>query len=152
MSEPKEYQLTISAKEVSSTDPLFDREGFTEKPNFYYRTKDVYYTGVKGEENDQGDLKRILPRLALKVFESDIDRLSKEQRHSFPIMKNGSQPGIYLVSEKSTLTTYDLKYNEKYVIHARGLFSTIPFVQECLKRFNDVNGRFVFTYLRKRKE
>lgn len=42
--------------------------------------------------------------------------------------------------------TYSYDNGRRFVIYSWNIFSTIRFVQECLKRFGQLGDRFVLTY------
>lgn len=101
-----------------------------------------------------------LPRLACQIFEKQLAALSVEEKENFPVCKykpSGQMIcGIYTSVEefkryKNSIEylTYSYDNGRQFVIYSWNIFSTILFVQECLKRFGQPGDRFVLTYREK---
>lgn len=101
-----------------------------------------------------------MPRLALQIFEQQIINLSEEEKETFPICRytpdSDLRYGIYSSVEdfkKYRNTIEYLKYfyddDKLLVIYCWNLFSTLNFVQECLKRFGEPGDKFILTYREK---
>lgn len=101
-----------------------------------------------------------MPRLALQIFEQQIINLSEEEKETFPICRytpdSDLRYGIYRSVEdfKTYRNTIEyLKYfyddDKLLVIYCWNLFSTLNFVQECLKRFGEPGDKFILTYREK---
>ena len=163
----KEYELTITADKIESTEVPFEPTD----PNFAdnYRAKDVYFAKGNGEikrrfPNVKGENQisnRTMPRLAFQEFEEGIKALSETERAEFPtcpfrINSNFSSRGIftdYPDYKEKAHTDWRLEYTyddgSKFIIFSGNTFSTITFVQECLKRFGEPGDKFVLTYREK---
>ncbi len=159
------YELTIMADSIVSTNPEFTMDNLTLGDN--YKPLDAYYQTADGEivkRNRRRSENKIsnmtLPRIAFQYFESQIDSLSSEEKLAFPICRyrNNSEiiKGIYPSAEafkkdRNTIEylTYTKDNGTKYVTYCWNIFSTLIFVQECLKRFGKSNDRFVLVYTTK---
>lgn len=159
------YQLTITAEEVTSTDEEFSMEelGLGD----YYRPLEVYFQRADGrritrkrKKAEQRNSNMTLPRLACQVFEKQLQALSVEEKRNFPICQYKPTHmmicGIYPSVEefKRYRNTYEyLVYHcnngEKFVFYRWNIFSTLLFVQECLKRFGAAGDEFVLRYREK---
>lgn len=156
------YRLEIRADGFSCDDPEFSVEdvwhGDTKTP------VDVYFEDSDGNRNYRNHRKRerrmtnqTLPRLAFQVFESKIFELSDDEMAEFPICQYGENPviqgifrseqdfrtGVRNTMEFMSYVTHDGR--ERY-IYCWNIFTTLLFVQECLKRFGDAGDRFVLHY------
>ena len=101
-----------------------------------------------------------MPRLALQIFEKQIINLSESEKETFPVCRytldSDLRYGIYRSVEefkKYRNTIEYLKYfyddDKLLVIYCWNLFSTLIFVQECLKRFGEPGDKFILTYREK---
>ena len=101
-----------------------------------------------------------LPRLACQIFERQLADLSVEAKECFPVCKYGRNRelicGIYTSVEefkkhRNTFEHMDYTYDNgrMFVIYSWSTFSTLIFVQECLKRFGDPGDQFVLIYREK---
>ena len=161
----EKYRLTITAYAVISTDARFsmDNLGLGDR----YKPLDVVFKRVgeddvkraynKGERRNSN---QTMPRLAFQVFEDQIAALSVEQKEQFPVCKYRPQDeticGIYSSAEefrkhRNTIEflTYNYDNGRQFVIYCWNIFSTIVFVQECLKQFGMPGDQFVLTYREK---
>ena len=159
------FELRITAQQMVSTDTRF----FPEKPgdgdnykplSIYFQKADgqrIYRNRAKGERKCSN---QTLPRLCFQIFESQIAALSAEEKEQFPICqydpKGETICGIFTSLEnykkyKNTLeySQYFYDKDRKFVIYSWNIFSTLLFVQECLKRFGNENDCFVLTYREK---
>ncbi len=95
-----------------------------------------------------------LPRLAFQIFESQLNSLSTADKESFPICRytpnNEMICGIYpteaeFKKHRNTmeLSIYKRENGPQFVIYSWNVFSTLYFVQECLKRFGNPGDKFV---------
>lgn len=162
----KEYTLTITKDSIESTQGW----SYIEMINFKMGCEPikVYFRNGKGEiihrkleKNERHISNKTLPLLAFQVYERQIALLSEEERENFPtaIDSNGKKMfGIYpnenLYRKKTGNTNYGYvdytRTNEsKFYIYSSSIFSTIPFIQECLKRFGNDGDEFVLIYRRK---
>ena len=169
----KTYTLTITADNVSSTDTRFtiDDLGLGDD----YEAVDAYMIRTNDTirrnrlKNEQTVSNMTLPRLAFQVFEEQIDALTIEEKIDFPTCrynsknnKGSKQFGIFTseeeyVNKKGNRTFTSMTYknpetNRTFVIHCYNVFSTITFVQECLKRFGKAGDKFVLIYREKVKK
>ncbi|WP_247643483.1 AAA family ATPase [Gemmiger sp. An194] len=101
-----------------------------------------------------------MPKLAFQIYEKQIRALSVEEKENFPVCQyspdSGVIRGIFSSAEEYRkyhnsieYLTYSYDNDRKFVIYSWNIFSTIVFVQECLKRFGEPGDRFVLTYREK---
>mgnify|MGYP000888898159 FL=1 len=161
----EKFILTITANTVTSTDSRFDINNLG--LGDYYQTLDVKFENNNGEiitrnynKGERKNSNQTLPRLAFQIFEKEIVRLSAEEKEMFPICKYNPDSelkhGIYSSVESFRRYRNSIEYmkysygdGRLFVIYCWNLFSTIIFVQECLKRFGEQGDKFVLTYREK---
>lgn len=161
----KKYVLTITAESVVSTDERFTMDDLSSGKN--YKPLDVYFKKANGDivkrSYNKGERKNsnlTLPRLACQIFERQLADLSVEEKECFPVCKYGRNRelicGIYTSVEEfkrhhNTFEHMDYTYDNgrMFVIYSWSTFSTLIFVQECLKRFGDPGDQFVLIYREK---
>ena len=161
----KKYVLTITAESVVSTDERFTMDDLSSGEN--YKPLDVYFKKANGDivkrSYNKGERKNsnlTLPRLACQIFERQLADLSVEAKECFPVCKYGRNRelicGIYTSVEefkkhRNTFEHMDYTYDNgrMFVIYSWSTFSTLIFVQECLKRFGDPGDQFVLIYREK---
>lgn len=161
-SKQEKFQLTITATEVSSTDARFTMDNLGLGDN--YRPIDAYFVPLKGEtirrkynKGERRNTNQTLPRLACQIFESQLVSLSDWDKEKFPICKYTPESeivcGIFSTVEeflkyKNSMEhlTYQRENGPQFVIYAWNIFSTLIFVQECLKRFGKEGDKFVLVY------
>ena len=161
----KKYVLTITAESVVSTDERFTMDDLSSGEN--YKPLDVYFKKANGDivkrSYNKGERKNsnlTLPRLACQIFERQLADLSVEAKECFPVCKYGRNRelicGIYTSVEefkkhRNTFEHMDYTYDNgrMFVIYSWNTFSTLIFVQECLKRFGDPGDQFVLIYREK---
>lgn len=161
----EKFELTVTAQGVVSTDERFTMDDLNLGDN--YVPLDVYFQGENGDiikrDHRKGEKKisnMTLPRLACQIFERQLAALSVEEKENFPVCKYkpSSQMicGIYTSVEefkryKNSIEylTYSYDNGRQFVIYCWNIFTTILFVQECLKRFGQPGDRFVLTYREK---
>ena len=161
----EKFVLTITADNVVSTDERFDINNLSLGDN--YKPLDVKFEKLNGDiitrKYNKGERKnsnQTMPRLALQIFEQQIINLSEEEKETFPICRytpdSDLRYGIYRSVEdfKTYRNTIEyLKYfyddDKLLVIYCWNLFSTLIFVQECLKRFGEPGDKFILTYREK---
>lgn len=161
----EKFELRILADKVESTDERFtmDRLGLGDN----YEPLDVYFEKANGEvirrahqKHEQRISNKTMPLIAFQVYETQISELTVEEKESFPVcrysLSGDTICGIYLSTEEykkhhSSMGKVDYKYdNGKHLIISYwNIFSTIIFVQECLKRFGKQGDQFVLTYQEK---
>ncbi len=161
----EKFQLSITAEDVQSTDERFTMDnlylGDGYKPlSVCLKRGDgttIYRSYSKGERRNSN---QTMARIAFQVFEKQISALSVEEKEAFPICQYtpGSDVicGIYSSVEEFRNHRKTIEYliysyglGRKFVIYCWNIFSTILFVQECLKRFGQPGDQFVLTYREK---
>ena len=165
--EQKKYELTITAESVISTDDRFsmDNLGMGDE----YKPLDAYFIRASGEivrrnynKGERRNSNQTMPRIAFQVFERQIASLSGMEREQFPICRYKLDKevicGIFLSVEefrrhRNTLEyiTYNSDSGARFVIYGWNIFSTIVFVQECLKRYGEHGDKFILCYREKDK-
>lgn len=161
----EKFVLTITADNVVSTDERFDINNLSLGDN--YKSLDVKFEKLNGDiitrKYNKGERKnsnQTMPRLALQIFEQQIINLSESEKETFPVCRytldSDLRYGIYRSVEefkKYRNTIEYLKYfyddDKLLVIYCWNLFSTLIFVQECLKRFGEPGDKFILTYREK---
>ena len=161
----KKYVLTITAESVVSTDERFTMDDLSSGKN--YKPLDVYFKKANGDivkrsynKGERENSNLTLPRLACQIFERQLADLSVEAKECFPVCKYGRNRelicGIYTSVEEfkkhhNTFEHMDYTYDNgrMFVIYSWSTFSTLIFVQECLKRFGDPGDQFVLVYREK---
>jgi len=157
----EKYTLTISADSVVSTDERFTTEHLK---GDNYKVLDAYFQSATGEivkrnyaKGERRQTNQTMPRLAFQLYEKQIAALSPEEKEAFPICRYKADGkticGIFSSVEAfrqfmKTIQylTYSYGEDRKFVIYCWGIFSTLQFVQECLKRFGNPGDQFILTY------
>ena len=158
----EKYELTITADNLISTDTRFNVDNLNLGDNYepidaYYVTSDNELIRRKRNKGEQRISNQTLPRLAMQIFERQLVALSTEDKKEFPICKYS--PGQALIRGIfSSVEEYrDYKKSVEYLIYRRedgpqlviyswNMFSTLRFVQECVKRFGKQGEKFVLIY------
>lgn len=161
----EKFELSIAADSAVSTDERFTMDNISLGDN--YKPLDVCFKKATGEvikraysKGERRNSNQTLPRIACQVFEKQIASLSIEDKESFPICRYNPDSemicGIFAsVDEykkhRKTIEymTYGYDNGRQFVIYCWNIFSTISFVQECLKRFGEPGDKFVLTYREK---
>lgn len=164
----KKYELVITADGVVSSDERFTMDDLT--LGDHYEPLESYFINGVNEVIKRNRMKReykisnqTLPRLALQIFEENINNLTDEQLKEFPVCQYFRDKeiirGIYPTVEafKEYRNSMEFVFYVKldgsaFVIYGWNLFSTIIFVQECLKRFGEKGEQFVLVYRDKVKK
>lgn len=175
MSEQKEFELTITANDVTSTDARFTMDHLHRFD--HYKPVEVYFEKADGKVIDDEVIKnkgvenkrvkneelpyKTMPRIACYVFEKQIDELSVEDRENFPVCQlSGPSSTIYGIykSKEEFSNKPGNQFPVDYINHSsdkqffllrydtENLFSNIIFVWECLKRFGDPDDKMVMKY------
>ena len=157
-----DFELTITATAITSTDPSFDLGNLGEGDP--YIPLEAHFIDQMGKVITRNRSKRersisnqTLPKLAFQIYESQISSLSDNDKQSFPVCRYTPKQkmicGIFKSADdfkkyKNTLEflTYVSDSGVTYVIYCWNIFSTLYFVQECLKRFGHDGERFVLKY------
>ena len=163
----EEFELTITAESVVSTDKRFTMDNISLGDD--YKPIDVYFQKGNGEvvrrsynKGERRICNQTMPRIACQVFEKQLESLSVEEKERFPICKYNPQSdiisGIFTSigeyqNQRNTIEfmVYDYDNGRQFVIYSWNIFSTILFVQECLKRFGEPGDKFVLTYCERAK-
>lgn len=158
----EKYELTITADNLISTDIRFDEDNLGLGDNYepidaYYVTSDNELIRRKRNKGEQRISNQTLPRLAMQIFERQLVALSDEDKKNFPVCKYS--PGQALIRGIfSSVEEYrDYKKSVEYLIYRReggpqlviyswNMFSTLRFVQECIKKFGKQGEKFVLIY------
>jgi len=164
----EKFELLITAERIVSTDERFTMDNLSLGDN--YTPLDVYFQKANGDKikrsyskGERRSSNQTLPRLACQIFEKQLQVLSVEEKENFPTCKynpNSSMiRGIFSsvteikkVRNSIEYTTYSYGNGRQFVIYSWNIFSTLYFVQECLKRFGEPGDQFVLTYREKDKE
>ena len=161
------FELTITANDIISTDPRFSVETIKSGDNF--KVIDTYFVSSKNEiikrkkERKEKEISnQTLPRLAFQIYEAEIDKLTDSEKENFPVCRhneNQEYRGIFLTKEEfekykdsKEYLAYTRRNNERYYIYCWNIFSTLAFVQECLKRFGNEGDKFILIYREKTKK
>lgn len=169
ISKQEKFELRISADNVTSTDSRFTMDNLSLGDN--YKFLNTYYLKASGEKIERkyskGERKKsnmVMPRLAFQIFEDEFINLSDEDKRNFPICrynpKDRMRSGIYSSVDdfkENCMNSFErMRYfygdNKKFVIYCWNLFSTIIFVQECIKRFGEPGDEMVLIYREKEKK
>ena len=161
----EKFELTITAESVASTDERFTMDNISLGDG--YKPLDVCFKKATGEvikrsysKGERRNSNQTMPRIACQVFEKQLAALSVEEKESFPICRY--TPDSELISgiftsvdeykkHRKTIEymTYGYDNGRQFVIYCWNIFSTIIFVQECLKRFGEPGDQFILTYREK---
>ena len=129
----EKFELSITAESVESTDERFTMDNLSLGDN--YKPLDA-------------------------CFKKQLAALSVEDKENFPVCKYNPDSdvirGIYasvddFKKHRNTIEylTYGYDNGRQFVIYCWNIFSTIIFVQECLKRFGEPGDQFILTYREK---
>lgn len=161
----EKFEMTITADGVASTDERFTMDNLSLGDN--YKPLNAYLQKADGEvikrtysKGERRNSNQTMPRIACQIFEKQIASLSVEGRECFPVCKyNPSSEticGIYTSVEefrqhRKTIEylTYSYDNGRQFVLYCWNVFSTIIFVQECLKRFGEPGDKMILTYREK---
>ena len=161
----EKFELSITAESVQSTDERFTMDNLNLGDN--YKPLNAYFEKANGDiikraynKGEKRNSNQTMPRIACQIFEKQLAALSVEDKESFPVCKYGPNSdmirGIYTsVDEykkhRNSLEylTYSYDNGRQFVIYSWNIFSTIIFVQECLKRFGERGDQFVLVYREK---
>ena len=161
----EKFVLSITAKGVESTDERFTMDNLSLGDN--YKPLDAYFQKANGDiirrsysKGERRNSNQTLPRIACQVFEKQLATLSVEDKENFPICKYNPNSdtirGIFasiddFKKHRNTIEylTYSYGNGRQFVIYCWNIYSTIIFVQECLKRFGEPGDQFILTYREK---
>ena len=161
----EKFELTITAESVESTDECFTMDNLSLGDNF--KPLDAYFQRANGDiirraynKGERRNTNQTLPRIACQVFEKQLATLSVEDKENFPVCKYNPDSdvirGIYtsvdeFKKHRNTIEylTYSYDNGRQFVIYSWNIFTTVVFVQECLKRFGEPGDQFVLVYREK---
>lgn len=164
-SKQEKYELTITAESIVSTDERFSMNNLG--IGGAYKPLDAYFVKANGEvirrnysKGERRNSNQTMPRIAFQIFEHQIASLSELERVYFPICRYTADGelicGIYFSTEEFQkyrnsieYMTYNSDNGIRFVIYCWNIFSTILFVQECLKRFGSPGDKMVLSYREK---
>ena len=165
----EKFELSITAEGVESTDKRFTMDNLSLGDN--YKPLGACFKRANGDviervykKRERRNTNQTLPRIACQVFEKQLAALSVEDKENFPVCKYNPDSdvsrGIYAsfddfyekYRDKRKYMTYDSGNGRQFVIYCWNIFSTIIFVQECLKRFGEPGDQFILTYREKKWE
>lgn len=164
----EKYELTITADNLISTDTRFDEDNLNLGDN--YEPIDAYFVFANNEkiyrQRNKGEMRisnQTLPRLACQIFERQIFDLSDLDKKEFPVCKYSPNHtlirGIFQNKEayreykkSMEFLIYRREGGPQFVIYSWNIFSTLVFVQECLKRFGKPDDKFILIYREKSKD
>ena len=161
----EKFELVVTADGVESTDERFTMNNLSLGDN--YKPLDAYFKKASGDvikrsysKGERRNSNQTMPRIACQIFEKQLAALPVEDKESFPVCKYNPDSdmicGIYpsvdeFKKHRNTIEymTYGYDNGRQFVIYCWNIFSTIIFVQECLKRFGEPGDQFVLTYREK---
>lgn len=162
-----DYELRITAEGVTSSDKNFSLDNLSigdkcVQIGTYFETAKGERISRDRESGEQKNSNKTMPRLACQIYEKQLTELSDEDKANFPVYKPTSGhliTGIYpsleeFRKERKTIEflKYDCKDGRQLVIYCWNVFSTVLFVQECLKRFGNPGDSFVLKYCYENKQ
>ena len=164
----EKYELTITADQVSSSDECFDKDNLSLGDNYvpldvFFQNEDGQVIKRKYNKGERRNSNQTMPRLAFQIYEKQIRALSVEEKENFPVCQyspsSGVIRGIFPSAEEFRkhrnsieYMTYSYEGDRNFVIYSWNIFSTLKFVEECLKRFGKPGDRFVLTYREKQEK
>lgn len=164
----EKFELLITADTVESTDERFTMDNLYLGDN--YKPLDVYFKKATGDvikrsysKGERRNSNQTMPRIACQVFEKQLASLSVETKENFPVCKYSTDSemicGIFasvddFKKQRNTIEymTYGYDNGRQFIIYCWNIFSTIIFVQECLKRFGEPGDQFILTYREKEEK
>ncbi len=164
----EKYELIITADSFTSTDDRFTLDNLSLGDNYkpldtYFKNSQSVVTKRNYNKGERHNSNQTMPRLACQIFESQIAALSMEEKENFPICQYSRTSeiirGIFSSVEefkkhRNTIEhlTYSYDEDRQFVLYSWNIFSTILFIQECLKRFGSKGDCFVLIYRDKEKK
>lgn len=163
----EKFELSITAKGIASTDKRFTMDNLNLGDN--YKPLDAYFKKSDGtmirrnySKGERRNSNQTMPRIAFQIFEKQIAAMSVEEKENFPVCRYSPSSdlicGIFTSvadlkkarnSNSYEYLTYSYDNGRQFVIYSWNIFSTLLFVQECLKRFGDPGDQFILTYREK---
>jgi hypothetical protein len=164
----EKFKLVITADAVESTDKRFTMDNIN--LGNHYKPLDAYFESASGDitrraysKGERRNSNQTMPRIACQIFEKQITGMSVEEKENFPVCRyNPSSElicGIFSSVEefkqhRNTIEylTYGYDHGKQFVLYCWNIFSTITFVQECLKRFGKPGDHFILLYREKEEK
>ena len=161
----EKFELAITSDSIIATDARFTMDNLSLGDS--YKPLDVYFRKADGKEvrrtynkGERRNSNQTLPRLACQLYEKQLAALPAEEKEGFPVCRYNPDSdlicGIYSSVEEFKMHrnsieyfTYSYDNGRQFVVYCWNVFSTILFVQECLKRFGEPGDRFVLNYREK---
>ena len=161
----EKYELTITADRVVSTDSRFTMDNLD--LGKVYKPLDTCFKKANGKtvkrayrKGERRISNQTMPRLACQIYEKQLAALSVEEKENFPTCRYTPDDeiirGIYSnindfreYHNSIECSVYTYGNGRQFVIYCWNVFSTIVFVQECLKRFGAPGDQFVLIYREK---
>lgn len=162
-----DYELRITAEGVSSSDENFSLDNLSigdscVQTGTYFEKANGERTERIREKKEQKNSNQTMSRLACQIYEKQLTELSDEEKANFPVYRptNGhlitgifsSEKEIRKVRKSTEFSRYKCKDGRQLVIYCWNVFSTVLFVQECLKRFGEPGDSFVLKYCYKNEQ
>lgn len=156
-----DYELRITAEGVTSSDKNFSLDNLSigdkcVQIGTYFETAEGERISRDRETREKKNSNQTMPRLACQLYEEQLSALSDEEKANFPVYKptNGhlitgifsSVKEIKKARKSAEFLKYKRKNGQLFVIYSWNVFSTVLFVQECLKRFGNPGDSFVLKY------
>ncbi len=158
------FTITITADSISSTDERFTLDNIALGSN--YKPLDAFLLKHDGTQIRRNRNKReqvisnqTLPRIACQEYENEIKKLSDKDKLNFPICQYSPSDqiicGIYSSVDEFNKDRKTYEHGQydyeggQFVFYSWGTFSTLLFVQECLKRFGNSGDKFILIYKEK---
>lgn len=164
-SNQEKYELIITADKITSNDECFSKDDLGVGNNYiplesYFRNESGQIIKRNYGKGERRNSNQTMPRLAFQVFEDRIKALSIEEKEQFPVCQYNPNSnvirGIFASVEEYRRYHNSIEYliyrydnGREFVIYSWNIFSTIVFVQECLKRFGETGDCFILNYREK---
>ncbi len=164
-SKQQKFELIITADNVISTDESFAMDNLGAGNNF--KPLDASFVSADGNvikrkygKGERRNSNQTLPRIAFQVYEKQITALPIDEKEKFPVCRYtfdeeticGIFPSVeeYRKHRKTIeYLVYSADGDRQFVIYCWNIFSTIIFIQECLKRFGNKGDSFKLVYREK---
>ena len=160
------YEITITSESVTSTDDSFTMDNISAGDVF--KPLDASFVSADGTvikrkygKGERRNTNQTLPRIAFQIYEKQIAALPVEEKEQFPICQYAPDKemirGIYYSRDEAkahnihpfNTMSYDYDDGRQFVIYSWNIFTTLRFVQECLKRFGNPGDSFKLVYREK---
>lgn len=162
----EKLEITITADSISSTDDSFTMDNISAGDIF--KPLDASFVAADGTvikraygKGERRNSNQTLPRIAFQIYEKQIAALPIEEKERFPICQYAPDKdiirGIYYSKDEAkahninpfNTMSYEYDDGRQFVIYSWNMFTTLRFVQECLKRFGNPGDSFKLVYREK---